>query len=166
MKVKASTYRDHVIVCGLGHLGYRVLVKLLAQGTQVVVIEKDEGNRFGAEEKKTGTPVLIRDMKDDEALVAAGVEHARVLVAATNDDMANLEAALDARRMNPTIRISLRMFDHQLALKFKAAFAFDAVFSSAALAAPQVAAAVIDRHGVAACAVAGVPTPAAALAST
>ena len=29
-KVAASTYRDHVILCGLGHLGYRVLEELLA----------------------------------------------------------------------------------------------------------------------------------------
>src|SRR5215475_7714672 len=32
MLVKASTYRNHVVLCGLGHLGYRVLMQLVGQG--------------------------------------------------------------------------------------------------------------------------------------
>ena len=28
MKVMASTYRDHVVLCGLGHLGFRILGQL------------------------------------------------------------------------------------------------------------------------------------------
>ena len=36
MKVMATTYRNHVILCGLGHLGYRILGQLLDNGTPVV----------------------------------------------------------------------------------------------------------------------------------
>src|SRR4051812_31844044 len=36
MRVMASTYRDHVILCGLGHLGYRILQQLTAAGVPVV----------------------------------------------------------------------------------------------------------------------------------
>src|SRR4051812_35500351 len=38
MRVMASTYRDHVILCGLGHLGFRILQQLVAAGTPVVVL--------------------------------------------------------------------------------------------------------------------------------
>jgi Trk K+ transport system NAD-binding subunit len=140
MRVMAQTMRDHVIVCGLGHLGYRVFGELLGRGEKVVAIELDSGCRFLAQAKGRGMPVFVRDMKDDQVLLEAGIEHARTIVLATNDDMANLEAALDARRMNPRIRVILRLFDQQIAAKVADAFAIDQAFSSSALAAPTVAA--------------------------
>lgn len=161
MKVMASTYRDHVVLCGLGHLGYRVLGQLLTTGSQVVAIESDPNARFLALAKATGIPVLVRDMKDDRALVDAGVAHARVIILATNDDMANLEAALDARRMNPRIRVVLRLYDQEIAAKIKGAFAIDAAFSSSALAAPVVAAMSLDVRVLGTYSVAGVPHVAA-----
>src|SRR5262249_1599912 len=36
MTVMASLCRDHVVLCGLGHLGYRILGALLANGVRVV----------------------------------------------------------------------------------------------------------------------------------
>jgi Trk K+ transport system NAD-binding subunit len=161
MNVKASTYRDHVVLCGLGHLGYRVLLHLVAQKQDVVCIEKHENGRFVSPAKLLGVPVLIRDMKDDDALIAAGVPVARVLLAATNDDIANLEVALDARRMRPSIRVAIRLFDQQLAEKLRQTFAFDSVFSSSALAAPAVAAIAFDRRILASFDVGGVATVAA-----
>jgi Trk K+ transport system NAD-binding subunit len=140
MKVMASTYRDHVVLCGIGHLGFRILGQLVASGTEVVALEKDADARFMREAKETGVPVLVRDMKDDQALIDAGIPHARTVIIATNDDMANLEVALDSRRMNPKIRIIMRMFDQQIASKVKDALEIDQAFSSAALAAPVVAA--------------------------
>ncbi|HKA89610.1 MAG TPA: NAD(P)-binding protein [Haliangiales bacterium] len=166
MKVKAMTYRDHVVLCGLGHLGYRVLLQLLALDEDVVCIERDENGRFVSAAKELGVPVLIRDMKDDEALISAGVPAARALLAATNDDIANLEVALDARRMRPDIRVGIRLFDQQLAEKLRSTFAFDSVFSSAALAAPAVAAIALRHRVLAAFDVAGVPTVAAEVAVT
>jgi hypothetical protein len=139
MMVTASTCRDHIVLCGLGHLGYRILGQLLAADEAVVALEKDERARFLADAKATGTPVLVRDMKEDQALIDAGVPHARAIVIATNDDMANLEVALDARRLNPKIRIVMRLFDQQMADKFKEAALIDEAFSPAALAAPIVA---------------------------
>ena len=161
MKVMASTYRDHVVLCGLGHLGYRVLGQLLSTGSPVVAIENDPDARFLALAKATGIPVLVRDMKDDKALAEAGVAHARVIILATNDDMANLEAALDARRMNPRIRVVLRLYDQEIAAKIRGAFAIDAAFSSSALAAPLVAAMSLDVRVLGSYAVAGVPHVAA-----
>lgn len=139
MTVSASTYRNHIVLCGLGHLGFRILTQLLAERHDVVALEKDASARFLVDAKATGVPVLVRDMKEDQALRDAGVEHARVIIIATNDDMANLEVALDARRMNPGIRIVMRLFDQRMADKFKEAALIDEAFSPAALAAPIVA---------------------------
>ena len=77
MRVLASTYRDHVILCGLGHLGIRVLQQLLAQGMDVVVLEQNENGKFVSQGKALGVPIIHHDMKDDEALIQAGIKHAR-----------------------------------------------------------------------------------------
>ncbi len=138
IKVMASTYRNHIVICGLGHLGGRIWQLLHARGDAVIVIEKNADARFAADARTAGVPVLVRDMTDDHALIEAGVEHARTIIIASNNDTANLEVALDARRLNPKIRVLMRMFDQQLASKVKGALGIDEAFSSAALAAPIV----------------------------
>jgi voltage-gated potassium channel len=157
MRVKASTYRDHVILCGLGHLGFRVLGELVAQGRQVVCIEKNPEGRFLFEAKKTGAPVLVRDMKDDTALEEAGIAHAQAILICTNDDLANLEVAVDSRRMRPEIRIVVRQFDQQLASKLRNAFSIDYAFSSSALSAATVASMAFPCRVVSAFELGGVP---------
>lgn len=137
MRVMASTYRDHVVLCGLGHLGSRILQHLVERGVPVVALEKAADARFLPEARELA-PVLIRDIREDAALVEAGVKHARAIILATNDDMANLEVAIDAQRLNPQIRILLRMYDQQIAQKIKDALGIAEAFSSAALAAPIV----------------------------
>jgi voltage-gated potassium channel len=157
MKVEASTYRDHVVICGVGHLGYRVMEQFIASKVPVVAIELDPDGRFLSNARTHGVPVLIHDMKDDKALVDAGVPVARAIVIATNDDMANLEVALDARRMNPKIRVMMRLYDQQIAKKIADAFAVDEAFSSSALAAPIVAAMALETKVVSTFSIGGVP---------
>ena len=140
----ASTYRDHIILCGLGHVGYRILERLLHWHLDVVVIEKNTESSFLTRTQQMGVPVLLMDARHEESLEAAGLHHARTLVIATNDDLANVEIALDARRLNPHIRVVLRMFDENIANKLRDAFHLEVAFSSAAAAAPLVAASVLD----------------------
>ena len=140
MLVMASTYRDHVVLCGLGHLGFRVLEQLVKSGTPVVVLERSENNPFIVQAKAMDVPVLVRDMKEDQALIDAGIKEAGAIIIASNDDISNLEVAIDSRRMNPKVRIVMRLFDQQLASKIAGALTVDAAFSSSALTAPVVAA--------------------------
>jgi Trk K+ transport system NAD-binding subunit len=164
MRVLASTYRDHVIVCGLGHLGIRVVQQLLAQDMDVVVLERNENGKFLSQGKALGIPILLRDMKDDEALIGAGIEFARAIVLCTNDDMANLEAALDARRLNPKVRVVMRLFEQEIAGKISGALAIDAVFSASTLAAPMVAAITLGSKVLAPLSIGGVPYAASEIA--
>jgi Trk K+ transport system NAD-binding subunit len=143
-KVLASTYRDHIILCGLGRVGYRILERLLEWHLDVVVIEKSESSPFAARLQQRGVPLLLFDARQEESLALAGIKHARTLIIATNDDLANVEIALDGRRLNPEVRVVLRMFDETIATKLRDAFNLDVAFSSAAVAAPLVAASVLD----------------------
>lgn len=143
-KVLASTYRDHVILCGLGRVGFRVLQRMRQYQLDVVVIEKDERSAFLQAAQRMKVPVLLMDARQEESLEQAGLRHARALVIATNDDLANVEIALDARRLCPGIRVVLRMFDEGMADKLREAFKLDVAFSSAAAAAPMVAASLLE----------------------
>ncbi|MBI4511279.1 MAG: NAD-binding protein [Deltaproteobacteria bacterium] len=157
MKAMAKAVRDHIILCGIGHLGFRILERLVQNKLDVVVIERDSSCRFLAQAKATGVPILIQDMKDDQTLVEAGITRARAIVVATNDDIANLEVALDAKRMNPAIRVIMRLFDQQIAAKIKDAFCIDEAFSASAVAAPVVAAMALGTRVLSSYEIDGVP---------
>lgn len=137
----ASTYRNHVVVCGLGKVGYRVVLHLLGMQQEVVGVDKDPGARFLPVIRKEKVPVVIGNARQQDVLEKAGVRFASALVAATEDDLTNLDIALAARRLNPNIQVVLRMFDQDLAERVREGFGFQATFSTSALAAPALAAA-------------------------
>ena len=56
---QATGLADHVIVIGLGSVGVRVLEGLIAQGREVVVLERDENNRYLNQARALGVPVVI-----------------------------------------------------------------------------------------------------------
>ncbi len=137
----ASTYRNHVIVCGIGKVGYRVVLELLKFGREVVAIELAAEGRFVEKAKTLGIPVIIADARRSSNLVKAGVERADVIIPCTDDELANLDIALDARELNPGIKVVMRMFDPDLAQRVEKGFGIHTAFSTSALAAPIFAAA-------------------------
>jgi len=137
----ASTYRNHVIVCGLGKVGYRVVKELLRLGEDVVGIENNAECPFLEELRQMNVPVLPGNARQRDMLEKAHVREASAIVACTQDDLANLDIALDARELNPGIKVVLRMFDTQLAERVRRGFGIHTAFSTSALAAPIFAAA-------------------------
>src|SRR5688572_17547504 len=104
VRIMSERMLDHVIVIGLGHVGYRVVESLLKLGQPVVAIERKEDS-FLESVRAMKVPVFFGDARRDELLVEAGIERARAIVCATDDDLANLEVALDAKRMNADVRV-------------------------------------------------------------
>jgi len=142
----ASTYSDHVIVCGLGKLGYRVTLQLLEFGQSVVAVEREADKDFIALARERDVPVIIGDARQREVLRKAGVERASAVVCSTQDELANLDIALDARELHPDIKVVLRMFDETLASKVEKGFGIHTAFSMSALSAPAFAAAATRAH--------------------
>ncbi|MBI1918424.1 MAG: NAD-binding protein [Planctomycetes bacterium] len=126
----------HVIVCGLGGIGYRVVEELTHAKERVVVIEMNRDNRFVATVRRGGSPVILGDASLHEVMRQAHGATARAIVACTNNDMINLEVALLARELNPTQRIVLLQTDHQLAQLLRDAANVRLAVSVPALAAP------------------------------
>jgi Trk K+ transport system NAD-binding subunit len=137
----ASTYDNHVIVCGISRIGYRVIRELLKFGREVVAIEPDPEGHFVEKAKGLGIPVIIADARRSGSLREAGVERADAIIPCTDDELTNLDIALDAREISPGIKVVMRMFDADLARRVERGFGIHTAFSTSALAAPIFAAA-------------------------
>jgi Trk K+ transport system NAD-binding subunit len=139
-RVRLTGRVGHVLVVGLGAVGWRAVQRLRAAGADVVVLEKNEDNRHLAQVRALGVPVLIADATQPQALAAASLASAAAVAVLTSDDLANLETGLAVRdQLGPrfaTTPVVLRMFDSRLAASVRASFGFEHVRSTAALAAP------------------------------
>jgi len=142
--MEASTMRNHIVLCGLGRVGYRIAQQLLAAKEEVVAIEKDAECMFVEEMQDLGVPVLIGEARLKKNLLLANIEQARAIILATNDDLTNLDAALTAREIKPEIRVALRLFDETLASKVATQFHMP-VISTSQVSAPAFVAAVTGR---------------------
>jgi len=143
MTKRASRMQNHVVVVGLGKLGYRIVALLEELGVPTVAIEHESDSRF-LDAVATHTPVLTGDGQLSENLERGGIEQARCIIAVTNDDLANLASCLEARNLNPDIRTVTRVFDERLAARLGKAFQVDVALSSTSVAASAFLGAAVD----------------------
>jgi Trk K+ transport system NAD-binding subunit len=136
----------HVVVCGIGNVGFRVVEELLSQGERVVAIERQRDNVFIATARSQGVPVVIGDATVAEVLKQARAGTARAVIAATSKELLNLEIGLLVRELNPKQRVVLLLVDPQLAQTVREAAEIRLAVSIPALAAPAFVAALLgDR---------------------
>lgn len=145
VQAMAKTLRNHVILCGLGKVGTRVLEQLLRLAEDVAVLEKDPQCPNLAYARNRAVPVLIGNGREQGIFEDLNVKQARSIILATDDDLANLEMALDARKIKPNIRVVMRMYDQELAAKIRESFDLHLAFSTSELAAPLFATSSTDR---------------------
>ena len=130
----------HVILIGLGSVGMRILEGLRARGREVVVIERDEDNRYSSQVRLLGVRVILGDATLSRTLEAANISTASAVAVMTSDDMTNIEAGLAVReglgKRWDDIPVILRVFDHALGYRLEQSFEFRHVWSTAAIAAP------------------------------
>ncbi len=144
MSRRARRIDDHVVVAGLGRVGYRVTMLLDALGIPVVALDTSPHPRF-LEVVAERVPVLLGDVTLPENLARAGIERARCIIACTDDDLANLTACLEARLATPAIRTVARVFDDDLAARLAGPFDLDEVVSVSRVAAPAFVGAIVDE---------------------
>ena len=136
----ASTFSQHVVLVGLGHLGYRVAQHLHSMHQDVVAVEMNPSETLVADVRALNIPVIHDDGAREATLIAAGVRQARAIMLCTQQDSLNLQMAVKARSLNPAIQVVLRIFDDDFAESLHKQFGFKA-FSATGMAAPAFAAA-------------------------
>ncbi len=136
----------HIVVCGIGNVGFRVVEELLSQGEKVVAIERHRDNAFIATARGLGVPVVIGDATVPEVLRQARAGTARAVIAATSKELLNLEIGLLVREINPKQRVVLLLVDPQLAQTVREAAEIRLAVSIPSLAGPAFVAALLgDR---------------------
>ena len=144
---RAADLTNHVVLAGLGRIGYRVERLLAALGIACVVVDS-VGGRFFQSASRQGSIVLQGDARLAGDLEKAGVADARAMLACTDDDLSNLQSTLQARRLNPKIYTVARIVDSDLAQSLGNAFKLDAVINPVAVAISAFVGAATDERAI------------------
>lgn len=110
---------DHIIICGIGRKGAKLVEELRQRDHWVVVVESDPLLPGLDRCRALGATVLIGSASDPWLLRRACVWRARALVAVTGTDGANVETAvlahsLNARRSHGLLRCVVHLVDREL----------------------------------------------------
>jgi len=151
MEKRIGELTDHYIVCGLGDTGRYVVDELLKTRSPFVVIEHSEDavKRFREHDPAAykETPYVLADATDEDALMSAGVDRARGIIAALGADKDNLIVTVLVKQKNSQIRIVARCTDLKFADKLKRAGA-DATVSPNRIGGLRLASEILRPHAV------------------
>jgi len=134
--------KPRIIVCNLGRTGYKIFRLLRQQGALVVGIHHQaiSGERAG--------DVIVGDLHAASTLKAAGIQQADTLVIAGGDDALNLWIMMQARVLNPRIRIINRFFNTSLGERLDYTLPDHLSMSVAGLAAPVFSFAALGNKAI------------------
>lgn len=136
MENKIAALRNHYIVCGFGRVGSQIVEGLAAARMSFVVIDEKESNVRACVEH--GYLALQGDATSDDMLREAGIERAKCVLAATDDDAHNISITLSARHLNSKLFIVARANHDETEAKLKLAGA-DRVLSPYTIAGRRMA---------------------------
>ena len=105
MERRIENLSDHVVVCGYGRVGQRV-VELVQARSRVVVVDRDEAQCEVAAD--VGFFTIVGDSTDDDVLQQAGVARASTLIVSLQSDADAISTVLSARALNQDLRIVAR----------------------------------------------------------
>jgi Trk K+ transport system NAD-binding subunit len=131
--------RGHVVVCGSGNVGTRVIEFMRMLGMPVVVIDPVPDAEIVEQSRVRMIELLTGDATRDGTLDLCNLPMARSLIALTSSDTANLEVALGARGRNPHLQVVMRVQDDAFAGSVGRQFEAIQTFSTSSLAAPAFA---------------------------
>ncbi|MFE6067345.1 NAD-binding protein [Streptomyces sp. NPDC056525] len=103
-----------MVVCGDDALAHRIAGELAEVYRQDVVLVAPTGGGPDTDEPRVRVQQADRIPPDEPTLVEAGVRRAQALALLYEDDEVNMRAAFLARRLNPHIRLVLRMYNRNL----------------------------------------------------
>ncbi len=118
---------NHLLILGYGDLTEPMLEEL-GERAQVAVVTADEAHADELADR--GYAVLVADPSDEDPLRRAGIEEARAVLVATNDDAQDALAVLTAAELNPNIPIIAAATNRENIAKLRRAGA-DTVISPA-----------------------------------
>jgi voltage-gated potassium channel len=125
---KIMKLKDHVILVGNGAIARNTAVELQQRGVTFVQIV---ANKATADPAATH-PIIEGDATNEAVLRQAGIQNARMLIAAREDDGENAFISLSAKDLNPNVRVTAVASSPASIRRLRLARA-DLVFSPAAV---------------------------------
>ncbi len=116
---KKYNFSDHVVICGLGRLGYFIVEELIKRGEKIIIIEQNENAKHLDYFRQRGVNIYIGDGRLPKVLGDTGIAKAKALISVISNDFVNVEIGLNARIFQPNLKLILRIFDEQMAEKIK-----------------------------------------------
>ncbi|HVN68631.1 MAG TPA: potassium channel protein [Candidatus Binatia bacterium] len=110
---------DHFILCGFGRVGGEIARILTQEGIAFAIVDINAESLERA--AAAGFVTVNGDAANAETLRTAGVERARGLLAAMDNDEANIYVTLSARVLNPNLFIIARANRHDAESKLRLA---------------------------------------------
>jgi voltage-gated potassium channel len=111
--------RDHIIVCGYGRVGRRAGDELKEAGVPYIVLDFSEEALEHAREHDV--PFIDGSGSEDEELVRAGIDRARGIIVASDDDGDNLYITLSVKSRRPDVIVIARGSSEEAERKLKLA---------------------------------------------
>ena len=127
-KEKTMEPKDHVILVGEGAIARNTAKELKQRGVDFVQIVTARAEAAG----DANHQIIEGDAADDAVLRQAGIKHARMVIAAREDDGENAFIALVAKDLNPDVRL-LAVASSALSIRRLKLARADLVFSPAAV---------------------------------
>jgi hypothetical protein len=141
---KRYRMKNHIILCGLGRLGYFIAEELLNRGEKFIVVEVTETSSNIEYFRSRGVAVYTGNARLPRVLQDVNVAEARALISVISDDYANLEIGLSARSFQPNLRLILRIFDASMGRVIKEKLDIHLTLSMSAIAVDAFAAKLDD----------------------
>ncbi len=142
-----SSERRPFVVCGDNPLAYRLIEELTTQydGSVIAIVRPGVNPWVARMRELNNVEVVTSELINRGAFITARLRHAEALALVGQDDAANVEAALLAQELNPTVRIVIRMNKLSLGERISALLNNGVVLSASAIAAPAFVAAALDE---------------------
>ena len=118
MEKRIAALKDHFIVCGGGHTAVNVLRELITSNRSCVSIEMKLERIEWIANQFPDHHFIQGDATEEEVLLRAGIERASGILAVLAEDSHNLLITVQARYINPDIKIVARCSENNLADKF------------------------------------------------
>jgi voltage-gated potassium channel Kch len=131
---KKYNLKNHVVVSGLGRLGYFIVEELIKRGEHVIVLEIDENSRYIDYFRQIGAHVYLGDARLNKVLNDVNIKEAKALICVINNDSLNLEIGLNARNIKSNLKLILRIFDENMSTKINEYLNINLTYSASEIA--------------------------------
>lgn len=118
MRKRIAEMNQHLIICGAGPIGMQVLKELHTTRHPCVMVESDRDRCEWIEKHLEEVPVLCGDAMEEEFLQDSGISRAAGILITLHEASRNMLITVQARCLNPTIKIVTRCDEPNLVDKF------------------------------------------------